>query len=691
MALHNVGPQIFYSGAWTVVTPDVFTGNKIKITQGFTESGEVRPSKIEWTFNDAAGVYDPTVPTSPLYGVVGRNTRAAVSVDGSIRSVCEIASYAPDQTEEFTVPGGKGMRWVDMISEGPLRRIGAWSDPLRDPMYRQVTQYGNLLGYWPVTDPSTATALSNGMPGGKPGSVDPGTQLAGLDGPGGSSDVAKLNASSSMAGQFKSAPINAGWQVCWSVPPLAANLTAAILPIIKWTCTNGYQWTISMSNGAYLIDATDNLGAAVVTLAIGYGTGAEPTRWIQHRVKVSISGTTVSWVYGWNPQGVNVLYQQSGTFTANNTGSPASWRVDGNANLVNGSVAHIFALTTAVDDLQSYNANRAFDGYAGETAGARFQRLCAEEGIFQNMIGTAATTWPMGVQRADSFINLVKECAETDGALLFDRVDNIGVTFRTRRSLTGQAVKLALNWPADIAPPMPKVIDDLLTANRVTVAQRDGGDATLSLDVGPMSTQQQPAGVGTYKKTVDVNVADETTLPALAGWWLARGTIEGARWPTIVLDLDGTPALTTAANAVGIGDRITVTGRTPDVVDLLVIGIYEEVETRRRRLTFTCVPFTVFDTGAYDSTAKRYDNSGSLTVGTMTTTVGTLIAGPGSAKWGTQTPYDILVAGERMTVTSIFASGANQGLNVVRSVNGVIKAHVAGEEVRVAAPARYGL
>nr|UXE44744.1 hypothetical protein Hi04_10k_c361_00008 [uncultured bacterium] len=46
-------------------------------------------------------------------------------------------------------------------------------------------------------------------------------------------------------------------------------------------------------------------------------------------------------------------------------------------------------------------------------------------------------------------------------------------------------------------------------------------------------------------------------------------------------------------------------------------------------------------------------------------------------------PFDILVGGERMTVTSITGSSSPQTFTVTRSVNGVVKAHSSGEAVNV--------
>lgn len=65
---------------------------------------------------------------------------------------------------------------------------------------------------------------------------------------------------------------------------------------------------------------------------------------------------------------------------------------------------------------------------------------------------------------------------------------------------------------------------------------------------------------------------------------------------------------------------------------------------------------------------------------------------PTGPLWGDDDqPYDIYVAGERMTVTAVAGTSSPQLFTVTRSVNGVVKALVAGDEVRLFKPAIYAL
>jgi hypothetical protein len=85
------------------------------------------------------------------------------------------------------------------------------------------------------------------------------------------------------------------------------------------------------------------------------------------------------------------------------------------------------------------------------------------------------------------------------------------------------------------------------------------------------------------------------------------------------------------------------------------------------------------------------DTDGSSTTNSVTNSAASfqVTTAAGNPIWTTSAgdfPFDIMVAGEQMTVTTITGTGSPQTFHVTRSVNGVVKAHVAGEDVRLYAP-----
>lgn len=708
MADHGFFPQVQLDGAtWTGVTADVLQGEEVVVDAGYAQEGVVRPTKLKWTFNNASDAWRPSSPTSPLYGSSGRRMKAAVAMDGQVVAVGEASRYQPDETLEFSATGGaRGRRWVEIEAEGVLRRIGTWSSVVRSPLYRHITGYANLRGYWPLEDGRDATQSANAYRGGRPGYLQNVTLDA--EGPFGAAAAAQVGTGDALAsGWFNTMSTTAGYQihVITKLKAVPANGTPETL--FRWRSSSGLDMQWNIKNDSYNMRVIDADGVTRLDSYVLFGAGAEPDQFMQFRWKVYQSGSNVVIEAGWNAQGDSVpFYGLTFTVTSVTVGRPIYWRVQGNQHTAEMLFGQVFAVTGVSDNLQSYAMNRAFDGYVGETAIARFERLMTAAGIYWTWWGSTSETVRMGRQRAATLLELLKEIAETDDGLIFDLRDTVGVHFRSRRNLYQQPVKITLQYGVHIAAPLTEVIDDVGIANVVTVKQLEGSEYTAALDTGPMSSAPPPAGVGEQEQSYSVNVADESYLEQIAWWRLARGTVLGSRWPQVTVDLDR-PGVTSGDMAIVSqlipGDRVQIAGRTPDVIDLMIIGTQHRLDTRyRRRAVLTCIPYDAFRVGKYHGaggSGHRYTLTDSVTTanlaggsgGTYSTTYGTIYVASPSGTWGTNTPYDITVAGERMTVNSVFTSGSGQGLNVTRSVNGVTKTHVAGEPVMLFDAVRYAL
>jgi hypothetical protein len=704
MADHDAFPQVQLDGStWTDVTTDVLQGETYEVDAGYAQEGTVRPTKIRWTFNNQADVWRPSSPTSPLYVSSGRRMKAAAAMDGIVLAVGEASKYEPDETLGASI--GKGFRWVGFEAEGLLRRLGTWSAVLRSPLYRHITGYTNLRGYWPMEDGRDAVQSANAYRGGKSGYVQGITFEAA--GPLGSERAAQVAASGTAlaSGWFSTMSQTNGYQIHMlaklkQLPTLVTSET-----MFRWGTTSGLDIQWNVNNASYTLTVFDQNGTQLLSSAVLYGVGAEPNQFVQFQWKVSQVGSDVTVVARWNTQGDNApTYNLTFTIPNATVGRPTWWRVVGNPYTTEMIFGHIFAVTGTTDSLISYAMSRAFDGYVGEVAIARFQRLMDAAGLPWEYWGTTNESVKMGRQRSATLLELLKEIADTDDGLIFDRHSNTGVHFRSRRNLYQQTPKITLQYGVHIGEPLREVIDDVGTGNVVTVKQVAGSEFTAALDSGPMSSAPPPAGIGEQEKTFTVNVADEYFLESIAYWRLARGTVLGSRWPTVTIDLDR-PGVTAGDRTIvaGLteGDRVKITGRTPEPIDLMVIGIKHRLSTRYRRTTvLTCIPYDVFRVGIYHGTSgHRYALTDSVTTtnlavgsgGTYSTTHATIYEASPSGSWGTNTPYDIMITGERMTVNSVFTSGSGQGLNVTRSVNGVVKTHGVGEPITLADAVRYAL
>jgi len=203
--------------------------------------------------------------------------------------------------------------------------------------------------------------------------------------------------------------------------------------------------------------------------------------------------------------------------------------------------------------------------------------------------------------------------------------------------------------------------------------------------------------VGTYDEQVTVNVAgDGKMLEDQAGWRLRLGTVDEERWPQLSVDLDANPSLAAAVDALRVGDRVAVLD-LPDhlsvePLSLIVEGWTETLLGFRRVITFNCSPESPQRVAVYQAAAgssvHKYDSDGSTLASGITATATSLSVAIATARplWttaGGEMGFDVAIGGERMTVTAISGGASPQTFTVVRSVNGVVKSHSSGAEVRL--------
>lgn len=351
------------------------------------------------------------------------------------------------------------------------------------------------------------------------------------------------------------------------------------------------------------------------------------------------------------------------------------------------------------------------DGYTGETAGRRIQRLCSENGVPLTSIGDLDATTPMGPQGEADLVTLLQDAATADLGILYEPRDAIGLTYRTRTSLYNQAAQLTLDYSAATLGSAPDLTDDDQGVhNDIAVTRPGGGSARDTLTSGALSTQAPPNGIGVYDTSATVNVATDGLLADQASWRLALGTIDEARWPALPITvMNPQIALTSLfAQVLGLdlGDLAVVTHvpawLPPDDVQLLAQGYSETLHDYRGwDLALNCTPGSPYQIAVYgasqgDPAGARYDAENSTMAAGATTTAPSLsVASAANTQlWTTDAaafPFDVLIGGERMTVTNITGASSPQAFTVTRSVNGVVKTHVIGEKVRLFTTPRYGL
>lgn len=701
--------ELYYSGSWHDVATDdkVFADAPVTIRRGLGDEsgGWPRPATITARLDNASDKYRTSNPESPLYGLAGRNTPMRASVGGTVRGIVEASSWSADQTPDFRASPRRGKAWVDVNGGGVLQRIGQWNQPLRSALYRYVDKSGvTPAEWWPMEDASgsaTAASAAGGspltpvtavrytLPDGNP--LPPGGAPKFADGAGitGSDKLPSFQGGGTLSAPVRSASFN-GYAIDW-VMQFAAGTDdggTSSADVLRWRESGTYvMFTVNVVKNN--ITVVHSNAADAVTLT---GTGSASATFDVY------DGAPHHFRYQVRQSGGNYLAQllidssvvaTADNFTPGMTGTVGRpTQIEWNPGEQRGDY-----MPTAAGHLIVWASGQlggqpavfyALNGYAGERTAYRFSRLLTEEGIACYVSASFDDSMPMGPQRPDSLPNLVKECLTTEDGLVYDHGTDLRPLFLCRADRYNQTPKLDLA-PTDLTVLPKEVNDDKLAGNVVTASQRDGGDSTARDDTGPLGTQPPPDGAGEEKRTVNVNLNDpDDDLPQVANWWLKRGTVDLPRFPQLTIDLNANPGLVADVEAIKPGDVITLTGFRENVIRLIVLGWTETIGTHTRTIVFTCVPDQQFQVGVWDSTSSRWDSSSTMLVGSLTTSGTAVKIGTTSPNesWSTAgVPYDVMVSGERMTVTAmgatttdatLSANGFESGVGGWQSSNGTL-------------------
>lgn len=615
------------------------------------------------------------------------------------------ASWSPNPGD----PGDPLTTGVE--AAGVLQRLGRWNRPVESAYSSVISQAPHQLGCWLMEDAKDATTLRNQVTGGKAGYLTGGTMTTGEDdSPDGGSTSLKMGDLTNLEFEFLPGSLT-GWQMSFAFKLAAVPAPGSFFtPIISWATSDTKAYTIYANDTEYDFEILDPT-TAYVDSDVTFGTGAAPNQWIVMNLAISLSGGTASWKLTWYAKGLTSVYFVSGTFAATSIGYPtlAFLNSDTGTNpmMVGAHFGYLYAVNDATTNTIIGDYLSGFLGFAGEPALDRIQRICQYQGIPYVARGATLATEAMGAQKPDTMLGLFKEIQQTDGGLLTDADGAIAVAYRSRRSLYAQTPALALIYGINVSPPLTPILDDIGTYNYVTVTNRAGEIAIVEDSTGIVGSADPPTGAGLIKQDVGVNVSDPLRLPQLASWWLNAGTNPEPRYKQVTVDLDANPSLEATVDALLPGDRVTISGLLPDLVDLLYLGRTDTRDNRKRRkVTLLCIPYLLYDVATYAATGpitaamKRYESKTSTLNAGVTSSATTIVVTFTAATdlWSTASvPYDWDIEGERITVTvmgAITGTGPwTQSATVTRAVNGVSKAHTAGVPIQMhrQQEARYAL
>lgn len=604
--------------------------------------------------------------------------------------VCTIDNFHSDAIRAITPVPEWPVRWdqsghdvtAPITGAGITRRLSQGQSALRSPMYRQLPLW-SPAALWPLEDGSSATTAASVIARVPPAICSDVT--FGADGPPGAASAIQLNsASSTIKGTVTTGPSSTGYAGMFMFKLSALPGLDSTLALFSATGTVTQWQIVSASGGSVKLNGYDSSGSAVVTAGpIAWGT-TDPTQWSAIRLMTTVSGGTVTWDLAWIQVNEPIISSASGTY-AGTAPKLTGWTATGAAS-TSYSMCFIGPNSLPFTSGTFYNV---MNGFAGELAGDRLTRLCDEENIPLALIGSTSSTAAMGAQTPSTLLDLLRECEAADQGVLHERGAGIGYLTRVSRHNPTTIMALDFNSGHIAAPPEP-TDDDQRLRNQVRLTRTGGSSVTAQDDTSITAN-------GTYLDELTVNLATDGLLTNHAYWRLHLGTLDDLRWPRIMLNLARNPSLIPTWCRMRIGSRITVANPPSAVagasLDLIVEGWTETLTDYGWDVELACSPAAPWRVAVFDS-ATSLATSLSTTLGASATTTATSVTfstvNPKDVWSTTNEPYDVLISGERITVTSMAAATGSgpytQTATVTRSVNGIVKAHASGEAVALAVP-----
>lgn len=434
VAKQDVTVELFYNSTWNDHTQRALVRSPITINHGAgDEQSGVVPSDASLSFRNYDGLLNPDNRQGSLFGLIGHNTPIRITVAGDVRFHGQVVSWKPRRALG-EISGTRGNAWVDVKAQGTIRRLGQGEPPIESALYRSILHEADttpLLAYWPFEELTKADLFGSGITGGFPMQV-PANVLSSNDDtlPGSrplptfTHNVAEQG--SGLIGVVTLAGSVLTWDVWVKTPATGEYFDANLYT----EGADGRHWHLTVDNvGRVDLFYYDTGGSSATTPIV-----SDPqTMGVWHNIRFTLTqnGGNVDCELFFD--GVSIeTGSTAGTVTAPNKATiEAEYTATEDEK---NNIGHM----TVWDGIPSVNFYQAGLGYPGELAGERFERLCLEDGIASTIVGDAAETQPMGPQFPDALLGWLEEIARTDAGSVHDSRHELGLTFRTGRSLINQ-------------------------------------------------------------------------------------------------------------------------------------------------------------------------------------------------------------------------------------------------------------
>jgi hypothetical protein len=632
-AVLGVEVDLNVNGTWTNITSYLLESSAIQITGMGRENEQstIQPGQCVLLLNNATGRFSPKNSGGAYYPYLVRNVQMRVSINATSQTSVnytgyrfwgEVSAWDPgwDQTQNYI--------YTTVTVSGIWRRLSQADDTIGSPMrrYYTITLTGSGVphAYWPMEDGYGATSFTSFIGSSASGTISPagGASLASNTVFPGSDSIVTLN------GAELTFTVASGGTVTDNVVQFLLSVPAA-----GDSASGTTDWNlVQIDTGSAIIQQVLvflNYNGTLQFQGIG---GGGVTLWNQatttnvkgqpYLISVELvpSGSNIDYALRlYKPGASSATESQTGVQSAS-IGAVTSVTFNRAKQLEDTAVGHLAVLYTLPSGLDAAVAGAA-NGYSGETALARFERLCGEFGIAYETIGSSSAA--MGPQQDLTLTALLQTIENTDLGLLYECRDQLGLGYRSQSSMQNQTAVCTIAYNlAQLAAGFTPTYDDQLVRNNVTVTNWDGFSIQALLTAGNLSIQNPPNGVGNgYQYTTQVVAAADSQISGIAQWILGVGTVDDYRYPTLTMDMTRkeSAGLFATLPAMRIGDYFTVTDPPTfleggSTINQLCWGYSETLNGFQWEFVFNCVPEAPWATGYSPGTVSTQQQLGGIPV-----------------------------------------------------------------------------
>lgn len=596
-------------------------------------------------------------------------------------------------------------RWVEVEAADIFRQIQTGESPLQSTLRRGIPGLPDLVGYWPMEDGSDAISAEAATSGTQPMEVSQGVITWASDSTFEGSEPIPVPKLGTMHAIVPAHTV--GYEMVrflLHVPSSGLTDGQALCTVhtqgtigrwrLTWRTAGGLTLTwYAAGTVAYIGDSG----------AVGFNINDRP---VMLSIEMWQVGSAINWAFVTVDPGATVGGAASGSIASQTLGPVTDVYLTPDMDVQNVSYGHLH-VQRAFHSL--FDLGPQLNAWRNELARNRVARLTTENGFTASSYRSTQTpdepSTKMGPQGIKTLADLLEDTAQADLAILMPMKSSSHLQHRTHPSMQGQDPRAVIDVAAHelAAPPLP-TDDDQDLVNDFTAKRLSGSSYEAQQTTGRLSTASPSAGgIGVYDSEGTFNVANDNYLPDVAGWKIALGAYDGPRYPQLQLarhqpEVVANSTLSAALLDVDQGDVLQLQHLTPSSDRAMVFGYKEVLGGFEHSFTFNSGPGDPWNIAVTDDTDVRLDSDSSTLTSSLTTTatsVSVTIAS-GAPPWidstgfASEFPFDIDVGGEQMTVTAITGTSSPQTFTVTRSVNGVVKAHSAGESVHLADPVFVG-